>query len=108
MMLAPLRLARSRSGLFGDGLQKAPAGLRDFRHSPVERWSIDFSRLMKAADLADELKRRGVQLLGGSRLAWLAQHLNASAHVLMIAQIPAARTIVPKRLGASGSVRFPV
>src|SRR5271166_5052371 len=62
-----LHLAQSRGSgrvLFGDGPQQAPADFGDFRHSLLKGFGIGLGRLMKAADLADKLPRRGVQLFG--------------------------------------------
>jgi hypothetical protein len=81
----PARATRF-SGFFCDSLEKAPAGFRDFSHSPVECPRVDLGRLAKAADLPDKLQRCRVQLLVSSHLAWLAQYFNTSAHVPMIAQ----------------------
>lgn len=91
----------SRSPFPRDRLQQPPAGLRDFRHRLFKRIGIGFGGLVKPADFAHKLPRRGVQFIGGgARLAWSAQHLDASTHASMIAQkkrrIAALGSLLPK------------
>lgn len=69
------------------GRQRAKELLRDLRHSldrAVERLFVRFRRFGKSAELANELKRRGANLVPGRGRHEVMQGFNVSAHKFLI------------------------
>ena len=56
------------------------SGIGDFQHRRIERGLIRFRRLVKSADLADELKRGGGDFFASDGRRRAAEYFDAAAH----------------------------
>lgn len=91
------------------GRQRLKQLFRDLRHAldrAVERLFIRFRRFGKSAELANELKRRGANLVVGGWRREVMQGLNVSAHRIE-RQLRCSRSGIQQTPGSFSRARFP-
>jgi len=75
------QFAVARGGGGFEGSKEAMGCGGDFVDGEFEGGGVGFGWLVKAGDLADELKRSGADLVGSDRRIKIEKRLDAAAHI---------------------------